>query len=84
MNTIDAYASLLSIILSSRKSEEIQEELINLVGFENIELCLQLIERRELIQEQCKGVEETLKQEKNASNYKPKNFDVNRPVGVTV
>ncbi len=30
-------------------------------------------------------MEENLKEEKNAANYKPKNFDVNRPgVGVTV
>ena len=64
LNTIDGYANLLSIILSSKKSEEIQEELLSLVGFENIEMCTQLIEKRDLIQEQCRGIEETLKAEK--------------------
>lgn len=49
LNTIDGYANLLSIILSSKKSEEIQEELLSLVGFENIEMCTQLIEKRDLI-----------------------------------
>ena len=59
--------------------------LISLVGFENLELCGQLIEKRELIQEQCRSIEENLKKEKSASNYKPKNFDVSRPgVGVSV
>lgn len=30
-------------------------------------------------------MEETIKKDKNATNYKPKNFDVNRPgIGVTV
>ena len=85
LTSIDGYANLLSIILSNKRSEEIQEELISLVGFENLELCGQLIEKRELIQDQCRGIEENLKKEKSASNYKPKNFDVSRPgVGVSV
>ena len=42
---------MLSVILSNKRNEEIQEELMDLVGFENIELCSQLIEKRELIQE---------------------------------
>ena len=38
-----------------------------------------------MIQEQCRSIEENLKKEKSASNYKPKNFDVSRPgVGVSV
>ena len=75
----------MAIVLSNKRSEEIQEEIIDLVGFENFELVSQLIERRELIQEQCKGIEEHLKAEKNASSYKPKNYDVNRPgIGVSV
>lgn len=85
LTTIDGYASLLSIILSNKRSEEIQEELITLVGFENIELCQQLIEKREIIQEQCKGIEEGLRKEKAQQDYRGKNFDVSRPgVGVSV
>ena len=40
-------------------------ELMDLVGDANFELCLQLIEKREIIQEQCRGIEEKLKVEKN-------------------
>jgi len=55
------------------------------VGFENIELCENLIEKRALIQEQCKGIEENLKQEKSSRDYKPHNFEFSKPqVGVTV
>ena len=69
LNSIDGYANLLSVILSKQKNEEIQEELISLVGFENIELSMQLIEKRELIQQQCRDIEEKIKAEKNASGY---------------
>ena len=85
LSTIDGCANLLSIILSNKRAEEIQDELLSLVGFENIELCQELIQKRDLIQEQCKNIEENLKKEKQAQDYRPKNFDVNRPgVGVTV
>ena len=59
--------------------------MIELAGFENLELCSQLIEKRELIQDQCRNLEENMKQEKNTSSYKPKNMDVNAPrIGVSV
>jgi len=41
----------LNIILSNKKNEEIQEELLDLVGFQNLELLEQLLDKRELIKE---------------------------------
>lgn len=38
LNNPDAYVNLLNIILTSKKNEEIQEELLDLVGFHNFEL----------------------------------------------
>lgn len=85
LNSLDGYASLLSVILSNKRNEEIQEELMDLVGFQNIDLCGKLIEKREIIQEQCRDIETDLKSERTASSYKPKNMDVNRPgVGISV
>ena len=87
LNTIDGYANLLSIILSNKKADEIQEELINLVGINNFDLLMQLMDRRELIKEQIGVIEEVIKKEKQNENYKPKNFEMQRPgskVGVSV
>lgn len=38
LNSTDAYANLLTIILSPKKNEEISEDLLDLVGFHNFEL----------------------------------------------
>ena len=38
LNSTDAYANLLTIVLSPKKNEEIQEELLDLVGYDNLEL----------------------------------------------
>ena len=38
LNSTDAYANLLNIVLSTKKNEEIQEELLDLVGYDNFEL----------------------------------------------
>ena len=85
LNSIDGYANLLSIVLSQKKNEEIQEELLDLVGVHNFELLSQLIEKRDLIKEQCKSIEENLKKEKAHETYRPKNFDVGvNKVGVQV
>ena len=40
LNNADAYASLLNILLTPKKSEEIQEDILELVGFHNFDLCL--------------------------------------------
>ncbi len=37
LNTADAYVSLLNIVLSVKKNEEIQEDLLGLVGYHNFE-----------------------------------------------
>ena len=51
LNSTDAYANLLSIVLTTKKNEEIQEELLDLVGYDNLELLTQLLEKRAFIQE---------------------------------
>ena len=85
MNTLDGYSSVLSVILSSKGNEEIGGELTDLLGFENFDLISMLIEKRDIIQDQCRAIEENLKTEKSAQNYQQKNRDVNRPgIGVNV
>ena len=50
LNSTDAYANLLNIVLSTKKNEEIQEELLDLVGYDNFELLTYLLEKRAFIQ----------------------------------
>ena len=38
LNSTDAYANLLQIVLNNKKNEEIQDELFELVGYSNFEL----------------------------------------------
>jgi hypothetical protein len=49
LNSTDAYANLLQILLSRKSDAEIQEDLLDLVGFENIELMTELMEKRDFI-----------------------------------
>lgn len=86
LNSTDAYANLLSIVLSPKKNEEIQEELLDLVGYDNLELLSQLLEKRAYIQEYCGQVQSRLQSEKAKDDaYKSKNFDLPRGnIGVTV
>ena len=49
LNNVDSYISLLNIITSSKSDDEIQEELLDLVGFHNFTLLGELIKRREAI-----------------------------------
>lgn len=51
LSTADAYVNLLNILLASKKNEEIQEELLDLVGYHNFELLEKLIDRRDIIKE---------------------------------
>ena len=76
LNTADAFVSLLNIILTSKKNEEIQEDLLSLVGYHNFEFLEKLIERREIIKEQCKGILEKMQVEKQGTDYRGKNMDI--------
>ena len=60
LNNADAYINLLNIMLSNKKNEEIQNELLDLVGFHNFEMLEQLIIRREFIKDHCKNMMERL------------------------
>jgi hypothetical protein len=87
MNTTDSYANLLNILLSSKKNEEIQEDLLDLVGFHNFEMLGLFFEKRELIKEYCRVLNEKIQAEKNLNDkYKAKNFDFpqGKTLGVTV
>jgi hypothetical protein len=86
LNSTDAYANLLQIVLSAKKNEEIQDELLDLVGFDNFELLSQLIDKREFIREYCGQISEKISSEKAKDDaYKNKNFDMPRGnVGVSV
>lgn len=78
LNSTDAYANLLTMILSQKKNEEVTEDLLDLVGFHNFELLQQLLEKREFIKEYCKVCEEHLKKEKQSDNYRA-NYSMNAP-----
>lgn len=78
LNSTDAYANLLNIILSAKKNDDISEDLLDLVGFHNFELLQQLLEKREFIKDYCKICEETLKKERQSDNYKP-NYSISAP-----
>ena len=49
LRSSDAYMSLLLKIISPKKDEEIQNELLDLVGYNNLELLGKLFEKREFI-----------------------------------
>ena len=86
LNSTDAYANLLSIMLTTKKNEEIQEELLDLVGYDNLELLSQLLEKRAFIQEYCGQVQARIQSDKAKNDaYKGKNFDLPRGnIGVSV
>ena len=60
----DTYINLLNIHNSHKTNEEIQEELLDLVGFHNFALLEHLINKREAIKTYCAALTEALKDEK--------------------
>ena len=85
LNTIDGYENILRIVLSPKRDNEIEGELFDLLGSHNFELLSQLIEKRDLIKEQCRSIEEVLKKETAHAAYRPKNFDIGvSTVGVAI
>lgn len=87
MSTTDAYANLLAVLLSQKKNEEIQEDLLDLVGYHNLEMLGLFFEKRDLIKEYCRILNEKIQTEKNMNdNYRAKNFDLpqGKTLGVTV
>ena len=50
--------------------------MLDLVGFHNFELLEKLFERRDIIREQCKAINERMQEEKQQmDNYRPKNMN---------
>ncbi len=64
LNNADAYVNLLNIVLTSKRNEEIQEELLDLVGYHNFELLEKLLDKRDYIKDQCKLINEKMQNEK--------------------
>lgn len=76
LHSADSYINLLNIVISPKSNEEIQEELLDLVGFHNFALLEQLMAKREQIKIYCKAATDMLSQEKNQAQggYKGKNM----------
>ena len=72
--TPDVLARILDLLRGKEKSEEIQGELLDFVGFDNFEMLENLIKHREKIKEHCCSIEEKLNKEKVQTSYKPSNF----------
>jgi hypothetical protein len=88
LHTTDSYINLLNIVTSQKSNEEIQEELLDLVGFHNFPLLEQLLSRRQDIRTYCDALTEKMKEEQKhgASVYRGKNMSMAPPtnIGVTV
>jgi hypothetical protein len=76
LHSADSYINLLNIVISQKSNEEIQEDLLDLVGFHNFMLLEQLMSKREAIKVYCSALSEKLKEERNLSQnqYKGKNM----------
>jgi len=84
LNSPDAYVNLLNMIISRKSDEEIQNEMLDLVGFHNFELLEKLISKRQYIKERCKIIDEQLQQERNQAGHKPKFYEGPSKISVTV
>jgi hypothetical protein len=88
LNSADSYANVLNIIISKKFDEEIQEELLDFVGFHNFTLLQELIAKRDAIKIYVAQMGEQLKDERltGRREYKGKNMPTGGPVttGVSV
>lgn len=75
LNSADSYSNVLNIITSKKFDEEIQEELLDFVGFHNFTLLQELIAKRDAIKIYVAQVGEQLKDERATGRreYKGKN-----------
>jgi len=75
LHTADSYINLLNIVISTKSNEEIQDELLDLVGFHNFLLLEQLMNKREAIKIYCNALSEKLKEDRQQNQgYKGKNM----------
>jgi len=78
LNSVDAVVNLLSMILNNQKDEEIQMEVIELIGFDNMEMASELFEKRVYINAHCDKLTEQMKGDSHYGQQKQ------REVGQTV
>jgi hypothetical protein len=71
LHTADSYISLLNIVTSSKTDEEIQEELLDLVGFHNFPLLEKLLTKRDAIKIYTSAIRESLKDDRSAPQRRP-------------
>jgi hypothetical protein len=69
LNSVDAHAELLGIIISAKSNEEIQFDLFELVGENNFQLMTELMQKRDIIKQQCTSISDRLKKEKAAEGH---------------
>jgi len=81
LNNNDAYANLLQLLLSRKQNDELQEDLVELVGFEHLLLIEDLLAKREFIQDYCGKL---LKEKEQVGTKGPKTHDSRPQVGVSV
>lgn len=75
LHSADSYVSLLHTVTSSKSNEEIQNELLDQVGYHNLPLLEQLLQRRDAIKAYCSTVREQLKaRSMHAPHYKAPNM----------
>ena len=66
LHTSDSYINLLNIIISSKSDEDIQGELLDLVGFHNFELLEKMIQKRDAIKIYTSTVQENVKSQQQS------------------
>lgn len=88
LNSADSYSYVLNIIISKKFDEEIQDELLDFVGFHNFTLLQELIAKRDAIKVYVAQMAEQLKDERltGRREYRGKNMNPSGPVttGVSV
>lgn len=60
LKTSDSYINLLNIIISNKVDDEISNELLDMLGFDNIELVMSLVQKRDGIKQYVGNAKEIL------------------------
>jgi len=86
LHSADSYITLLNIVISAKTNEEIQDELLDLVGFHNFALLEQLMAKREDIKVYCTAQTDKLKEERGVTQtqYKGKNMPSGPQISIGV
>jgi len=75
--------AVLELILSDKSDEAIQSDMLELVGFDKIEMCSDLLEKREYIQKYCSTLSNRINREKRSQNTGHNPYQFSTGVSVT-